>query len=206
MDYARTEDLGGASRKNYFAGIFQTWHRQGIKMKMPVGSSDHSNETSEHINHPGSDISMSNKPYMKLLIMAILSFISMYLLMYAMVDKIENVLPNINQFYMAGLMTMPMMIIEILLMGSMYMKKKLNSLILASSSILLIIFFLFIRFQVGVSDKQFLRSMIPHHASALLMCEKATLKDPEIQALCTSIISGQQREIDQMKGLLKSWQ
>jgi hypothetical protein len=40
--------------------------------------------------------------------------------MYSMADPISNVYPNINQFYMAGLMTMPMIIIEVLLMRSMY--------------------------------------------------------------------------------------
>ncbi len=52
-----------------------------------------------------------NKHYQKLLIMAVLSFISMYILMYSMVDRFANVFPNVNQFYMAGLMTMPMIII-----------------------------------------------------------------------------------------------
>jgi uncharacterized protein (DUF305 family) len=45
--------------------------------------------------------------------------------------------------------------------------------------------------------------MIPHHASAILMCEKANLQDPEIKDLCQSIISGQQAEIDQMKAKLQ---
>ena len=61
-----------------------------------------------------------NKHYQKLLIMAVLSFISMYILMYAMVDRVANVFPNINQFYMAGLMAMPMLIIEVLSMSAMY--------------------------------------------------------------------------------------
>jgi hypothetical protein len=39
-----------------------------------------------------------------------LSFISMYVLMYAMVDRFANVYPNFNQFYMAGLMTAPMVL------------------------------------------------------------------------------------------------
>ena len=140
--------------------------------------------------------------YIQLLIMAVLSFVSMYVLMYAMVDTFSNVIPNINQFYMAGLMTLPMIIIEIVLMGSMYKNKKLNYIVIALSSIVLIAFFLFIRQQSFVSDKQFLKSMIPHHASAILMCEKTNLQDPELQELCTSIISGQQAEIDQMKAKL----
>lgn len=141
--------------------------------------------------------------YKKLLIMAVLSFMSMYALMYAMVNTFANVIPNINQFYMAGLMTAPMVVIEIALMGSMYMDKKLNTIIIAISSIILIAFFVLIRQQTAVSDKQFLKSMIPHHASAILMCEKANLQDPEIKELCKSIISGQQEEIDQMKAKLQ---
>ena len=140
--------------------------------------------------------------YIKLLTMAVLSFISMYILMYAMVDTFSHVIPNINKFYMAGLMTFPMIIIEILLMGSMYKNKKLNYFVIALCSIVLITFFLFIRQQSFVSEKQFLKSMIPHHSSAILMCEKSNLQDPELKELCTSIISSQQTEIDQMKAKL----
>ena len=149
------------------------------------------------------DMKNKNEHYKKLLVMAGLSFMSMYVLMYAMVNTFANVVPNINQFYMAGLMTAPMIIIEMGLMGSMYMDKKLNTIIVTISSILLIAFFVFIRQQSAISDKQFLKSMIPHHASAILMCEKANLQDPEIKELCKSLISGQQGEIDQMKAKLK---
>ena len=141
--------------------------------------------------------------YKKLMVMVVLSFMSMYMLMYAMVNTFANVIPNVNQFYMAGLMTVPMIFIEMALMGSMYMDKKLNTIIIGVSSILLIAFFVFIRQQSAVSDKQFLKSMIPHHASAILMCEKANLQDPEIKDMCQSIISGQQAEIDQMKAKLQ---
>lgn len=141
--------------------------------------------------------------YKKLLIMVVLSFIAMFVLMYAMVNTFANVFINVNQFYMAGLMTMPMIIIEMVLMGSMYMDKKLNTIIVAISSILLISFFVFIRQQSAVSDTQFLKSMIPHHASAILMCEKADIQDPEIKGLCKAIISSQQEEIDQMKAKLQ---
>lgn len=145
---------------------------------------------------------MNKKSYLKLFYMAILSFISMYILMYAMVNKFDNVIPNINQFYMAGLMTMPMVLIEMLVMSAMYMDKNKNKLIILLSLSGLVIFFLLIRFQGAVSEKQFLKSMIPHHASAILMCEKTKINDPEIKVLCTNIVSGQQQEIAQMKTLL----
>lgn len=66
---------------------------------------------------------MDRSPYGQLLMMAGLSFVSMYILMYAMVDAIGNVYPNFNQLYMAGLMTAPMVIIELSLMGPMYRNK-----------------------------------------------------------------------------------
>ncbi|KAA8475461.1 DUF305 domain-containing protein [Arcticibacter tournemirensis] len=142
-------------------------------------------------------------PYKKLLVMLVLSFISMYILMYAMVNSLENVYPNINQFYMASLMTMPMIIIELALMGKMYMNKRLNTVIISLSSVALIAFFLLIQYQTAVSDKQFLKGMIPHHAAAILMSEQSKSQDPEINKLQEQIISSQREEIKVMKAKLK---
>lgn len=141
--------------------------------------------------------------YVRLLLMTILSFISMYILMYAMVDRFNDVYPNVNQFYMAGLMTAPMVAIEILLMNAMYESKAANAAILAVSVVALVGFFLLIRQQTAVADRQFLKSMIPHHSGAILMCREAPIADAEIKTLCQSIIKSQQEEIDQMKAILQ---
>jgi hypothetical protein len=119
--------------------------------------------------------------------------------MYAMVNTFENIFASTNQFYMAGLMTAPMVILELILMRSMYGNRNLNAFILTASSILFILFLTGIRKQVAINDEQFLRSMIPHHAGAILMCEQASLRDPQIRELCKNIIFGQQKEIDFMK-------
>ena len=145
---------------------------------------------------------MHGHHYVRLLLMTVLSFISMYVLMYAMVDRFENVYPNINQFYMAGLMTAPMVIIELLLMRSMYRHRAANIAILAVSVIALGAFWLAIRQQAAVGDVQFLKSMIPHHAGAVLMCGEAPIEDAVIRDLCKSIIASQREEIAQMKALL----
>ena len=141
--------------------------------------------------------------YRKLALMVIISFIAMFILMYSMVDIFANVIVNVNQFYMAGLMTAPMIIIEMLLMGSMYMNKKLNLIIISISAVVLIACFFFIRVQTGVADRQFLKSMIPHHAAAILMVEGAKISDPEVRKLADGIIAAQQKEIDFMKAKLK---
>lgn len=64
---------------------------------------------------------------------------------------------------MAGVMAMPMVIIEIILMNAMYMDEKRNAIIIGLSVVALIVLFTGIRMQTGVNDKQFLKSMIPHH-------------------------------------------
>jgi uncharacterized protein (DUF305 family) len=145
---------------------------------------------------------MHAKPYLNLLLMAVLSFICMYVLMYAMVDRFANVYSNVNQFYMAGLMTAPMVLIELMLMRGMYRHRAANVAIAAAAVLALGALWMLIRDQTAVGDRQFLRSMIPHHAAAILMCEQAPVQDPQIKQLCETIIRSQQDEIGQMKALL----
>lgn len=145
---------------------------------------------------------MGKSHYRHLAIMTGLSFVAMYALMYAMVDVFSNVHHSLNQFYMAALMTAAMVLIELAVMRGMYHDKRLNMIIVVVGVVGLLASWLFIRQQIAIGDRQFLRSMIPHHAGAILMCEQASLRDAENQRLCQEIISGQQAEIAQMKAKL----
>lgn len=142
--------------------------------------------------------------YIKLLLMAILSFIAMYVLMYMMANKWVNVYNNLNQLYMAGMMMAPMILIELVLMNAMYPNRVVNTVLISLMVVFLILFIVLIRNQTAISDKEFLKSMIPHHAGAILMCQNAPLQDLEIKKLCDSIISSQQSEIDWMKNKLSA--
>lgn len=149
-------------------------------------------KNAEHHNH-----------YRKLYLMAALSFAAMFILMYAMVDRLDNVFANLNQVYMAGLMAAPMVVIEIMLMTMMYPDKKKNTVIVAVSLLAGVAFWVLIRQQSAIGNAQFLRSMIPHHAGAILMCEKLQADDPEIKSLCAQILKSQKEEIAQMKARLE---
>ena len=140
--------------------------------------------------------------YGRFALMLALSFVAMFILMYAMVDRFGNALPNVNQAYMAALMTAPMAVLEMALMGAMYPDAKRNRIILVLALVVGVLSWFAIRQQVAIGDRQFLRSMIPHHAGALLMCRQAKLSDPEVLALCKGIEASQTREIAQMKALL----
>ena len=145
---------------------------------------------------------MHKQHYGHLAIMTLLSLIAMFIFMYSMVDRFANVYPNVNQFYMAGLMAAPMVLIELIVMRAMYSDAKMNMIFVGVALVALVLFFVGIRTQAAVGDVQFVKSMIPHHAGALLMCNRASLSDAELKKLCTEIIGGQQREIEQMKAIL----
>jgi hypothetical protein len=127
--------------------------------------------------------------------MAGLSFLSMYILMYAMVDVIGNVYPSLNQLYMAALMTAPMVVIELVLMSAMYPNPKWNTAILVASVAAGLIAFLLIRQQTAISDREFLRSMIPHHAGAILMCNQADLQDTQPRTVPGIVAANKPRSI-----------
>jgi uncharacterized protein YacL len=131
-----------------------------------------------------------------------ISLVIMYFVMFTMIYSVGEFFNNLNMFYMALMMAAPMGILMLLLMGSMYSNRKLNLLLHAGLALIFILAFIGMRAQAVVGDRQFLRSMIPHHSGAILMCERAALRGAEIKSLCGNIIEGQKQEIDQMKELL----
>jgi len=139
-----------------------------------------------------------------LLLMLILSFFAMYAVMYVMVDTFSNIYLTLDQLYMVLAMVCAMAIVEVSIMGMMY-ERKIKIITICLSIILLTLSIFFIRNQTAVSDKEFLKSMITHHGSALLMCNEANIKDVQIKELCNEIIFSQQSQIDFMKDKLSAY-
>jgi uncharacterized protein (DUF305 family) len=127
----------------------------------------------------------------------------MFALMFSRVNEFANLFLSLNQVYMAGLMISAMLIIMLTAMGSMYQNKKLNIALLILGAATMVIFWTLVRTQAGVGNQQFLRSMIPHHAAAILVCQQASLTNPRIQELCTEIVQTQKEEIRIMKALME---
>ena len=147
-----------------------------------------------------------SRPYGRLAGMALLSFVAMYFLMFAMVDRPDNVVTNLNQVYMAALMAAPMVLIALALMTTMYRDRKRNAVIAVAALVVGVLAYVAIRAQAGIDDRAFARSMIPHHASAVLMCTEASISSAEIRELChgpDGIVASQRREIEQLKAFLR---
>lgn len=141
-------------------------------------------------------------PYKKLLMTLSINAVVMFFITYAMIAAPEHFYFNINRVYMALMMAAPMAILMLVMMRSMYQNKTLNYGLYVFFLVLFIASFALARTQQPVGNRQFLRSMIPHHSSAVLMCEEATITDPEIVALCDQIVKSQLEEISQMKAIL----
>lgn len=143
-----------------------------------------------------------SKPYQMLAVNLGLSLLVMYVAMFAMIWSLGEFIQNLNFFYMALVMWAPMGAIMLATMGGMYRNRRLNTALYLAFAAIFVLSLLGIRQQSLVGDDQFLRSMIPHHSGAILMCEEAKLTDPEIRQLCGEIIQAQKDEIAQMKRII----
>ena len=145
---------------------------------------------------------VGSKPYMMLAVNLGLSLLVMYVAMFAMIWSWGEFVQNVNFLYMALVMWAPMGAIMLATMGGMYRNGKLNAALYVAFAAIFVLSLVGIRQQGLVGDGQFLRSMIPHHSGAILMCEKANITDPEIRQLCGEIIVAQKQEIQQMKQIM----
>lgn len=134
-----------------------------------------------------------------------LSVVIMYFAMFAMIDGVADFYNNLNTVYMALMMAAPMGTLMLLTMRSMYDNKRLNTALHLGFVVVFLLGFAGIRQQTAIGDEQFLRSMIPHHSGAILMCRQAPLSDPAIIELCARIERSQRGEIDQMNRILQRY-
>ena len=60
-----------------------------------------------------------------------------------------------------------------------------------------------LRTQTPIGDVQYMKAMIPHHSSAILVSKHANIKDPEVKKLSEQIIQSQEKEIAEMESILQ---
>lgn len=106
---------------------------------------------------------------------------------------------HMNDVYMISLMTFVMFFVMILLSG----QTKTNIVTLAILLFMILVIFISIQKQLFVSDKQFIKGMIPHHSMAITMAKNILRKtdNDDIKALAKNIIDTQEKEIMIMKSL-----
>lgn len=145
-----------------------------------------------------------NNNYTKFILMLAASFIAMYVTMYLNTYEIDHVYFSLTRFYMTCLGISAMAFIMWFFMRKMYKNKKKNIAILLGSAILFVGALGLVRAQSPiVGDVLWMKAMIPHHSIAILTSKRADIKDPEVKKLADDIIKAQEKEIVEMKAMIK---
>lgn len=130
------------------------------------------------------------------------SLVAMYFLAFSEIDIPSHFHFSLSTFWITVMMTSAMGVIMIIAMWPMFGEGRLKIGLLAGFGVLLLVAFGMGRIQAGIGDEAFLRSMIPHHSRAVLVCQEADLDDPGVIKLCDGIIESQNSEIRQMEQML----
>ncbi|HSX92865.1 MAG TPA: DUF305 domain-containing protein [Hydrogenophaga sp.] len=150
-----------------------------------------------HDKHPPSG------HYLGLLAELAIDFVVMYFVMYTMIATVQHLRLNLNNVYMTLMMVAPMAVVMMVFMRSMFPNRRANLVAVAVAAAVFVASFAAMRTQAGIGDREFLRSMIPHHSGAILMCQEAQITDPRIVALCQEIVKSQTEEIARMEAMLQ---
>ena len=137
-----------------------------------------------------------------MVVMFVGSFLIQYFLMSPiMVNSRTDITNNIGKAYMAVIMSLFMILLEIMMHDHHYDVFSLNFYVGIFAS--LTIFIYLYRKQVAINDKQYLEGMIEHHSMALLTSEEILLKTDNynVAKLAKNIIQTQTDEIRTMREL-----
>jgi hypothetical protein len=141
--------------------------------------------------------------YWRFAAMIATSTVVMYGLMYLNTYAWEQVFWSETRAWMALLMGATMSVIMLGWMLGMYRNRAFNLAILGGSTAVFALSLWLVRGQATVNDQDYMRAMIPHHSIAILTSSRAQISDPRVRKLADEIIEAQEREIAEMKYLIR---
>ncbi|TFZ05008.1 DUF305 domain-containing protein [Ramlibacter rhizophilus] len=141
--------------------------------------------------------------YWRFAAMIATSTVVMYILMYLNTYAWEQVFWSETRAWMALLMGATMSVIMLAYMLAMYKRKGLNLAIFGGSVAVFALTLWLVRSQATVDDIDYMKAMIPHHSIAILTSSRAQISDPRVRKLADEIIEAQEREIAEMRYLVR---
>uniref|UniRef100_A0A6C0F042 DUF305 domain-containing protein n=1 Tax=viral metagenome TaxID=1070528 RepID=A0A6C0F042_9ZZZZ len=137
--------------------------------------------------------------------MVIGSFIVQYVIMSAiMANSYVNITNSMGKFYLSSIMAFMMGILEVFMHD--FSHHTTHTSYYVPLFIGLAVALILYRFQIGVTDKQYLHEMIEHHSMAILTSDEILKKTSNyhVRRLASQIAETQQSEIKQMKEMIAS--
>lgn len=141
--------------------------------------------------------------YWRFAAMIATSTVVMYGLMYLNTYALEQVFWSETRAWMALLMGATMSAIMLAYMLGMYRRKALNVAIFGASLGVFVLALWLVRSQATVDEVEYMKAMIPHHSIAILTSSRAQIADPRVRKLADEIIEAQEREIAEMRYLVR---
>ena len=129
-------------------------------------------------------------------------FIQYFLMSPIMVSNRIYITNNLGKAYLATIMAIFMLFLEVMMHDYQYKVLSINLYVLLSGGLALFIYFY--RNQTAIDDKQYLEGMIEHHSMALLMSNEILKKTDNynVTKLAKNIIQTQNDEIKTMTHLI----
>jgi Ca2+/Na+ antiporter len=140
------------------------------------------------------------------IVMFIGSFMIQYFLMPPiMVNNRVYITNNIGKAYLATIMGLLMVLLEVMMHDQQYKVLSYNYYIILV--VLLALFVYLYRTQVAIKDKQYLEAMIEHHSMGIFTSEEILKKTDsfDVTKLAKNIIQQQKDEIRMMQELVKKY-
>lgn len=141
--------------------------------------------------------------YARFLAMIVTSTVAMLGLMYLNTYASDHVFFSETRLYMALYMGAAMAVVMLAFMLNMYRNKAANLAILVGATVLFVGGVYLVRSQETVEDVAWMKAMIPHHSIAILTSSRAHISDPRVRDLADRIIEAQEKEIGEMKALIR---
>ena len=131
------------------------------------------------------------------------STVVMYGLMYLNTYAYEHVFWSETRAWMAVVMGATMAVIMLSFMLNMYKKRTVNLAIFGGSIALFAFALWLVRSQATVDDIEYMKAMVPHHSIAIMTSKRSQISDPRVRKLADEITEAQEREISEMKYLIR---
>jgi len=147
-----------------------------------------------------------NMSYWRFAAMIATSTVVMFGLMYLNTYVMEQVFWSETRAWMALVMGATMAVIMLAFMLGMYKRKAWNYAIFGGAVVVFALALWLVRSQATVEDVDYMKAMIPHHSIAILTSSRAQISDPRVRKLADEIIEAQEREISEMKFLVRDLQ
>ena len=146
---------------------------------------------------------MMTVSWAKFAAMIAVSVVAMFFLMYQLVYSLDHATISLNRLVSSLVMGCVMTLIMLGFMWPMINGKTTKVAVVVAATLVGAGILAINRDQTLIADKQFMKSMIPHHSIAINNARKSDIRDPRVQRLANQIIESQVREIAEMKWLLK---